>query len=106
MKKLFVICALILFATTVYADGYKTCKVSGTNGSVVVNSYDTEEGAIVTFSNDTDEYVNVTAEISFYGNGINRTITKMVAPHSESTVTVEGSGRSIVLIVSGTKCEK
>jgi len=62
MKKiLFFACALLLSAAA-YADGTKTCKVKGTDGSVEVNVTvtDAENGTcVVYFSNDTDKNVNV-----------------------------------------------
>ena len=102
MKKLLFALVCTLFTINVFADSTKTCKVAGTTGSVVVTSMDTEDGAIVTFANDTDQNVNVTAEI--YLNGT-RIITKMVRPHSETTVKLKGEGQSSVMKVAGTKCE-
>ena len=108
MKKLFIIYALIFFATTVYADDYKTCKVNNTTGSVVVNTFDLSDDTVqVTFANDTEIYVNVTAQIRLNSNEADRTITKMVAPRSETTVNLKRSikGVSKVISVSGTKCQ-
>lgn len=66
MKKiLFCVCALFLSAAT-YADGAKTCKVKGTDGSVEmsVNVTDEETGTCTLyFSNDTDKNVNVRYEV-------------------------------------------
>ena len=104
MKKLLFALVCTLFTINVFADGTRTCKVAGTTGSVVVTSMDTEDGAIVTFANDTDQNVNVTAEINYNNHGT-RIITKMVRPHSETTVNLKGKGTSSVLKVEGTKCQ-
>ena len=62
MKKiLFFACALLLSAAA-YADGTKTCKVKGTDGSVEVSVTvtDADNGVCrLYFSNDTDKNVNV-----------------------------------------------
>lgn len=104
MKKLFLMCLSVICFASVYADGYKTCRVSGTTGTVVVNSFDTDDGVIVTFANDTDQYVNITAKVQI-NQGL-RTITKMVPPHSETTVNLGSPGaESSVSSVVGSKCD-
>lgn len=87
MKKiLFFACALLLSAAA-YADGTKTCKVKGTDGSVEVNVTvtDAENGTcVVYFSNDTDKNVNVRYEVSC-GNGMPISGAKLVYANSEGT---------------------
>lgn len=104
MKKLFLMCLSVICFASVYADDYKTCRVSGTTGTVVVNSFDSDDGVIVTFANDTDQYVNVTATVNV---GLrSRTITKMVPPHSETTVNLGSPGaKSSIVSVVGSKCD-
>lgn len=67
MKKiLFFACALLLSAAA-YADGTKTCKVKGTDGSVEVNVSvtDADNGTcMLYFANDTDKNVNVRYEVT------------------------------------------
>ena len=67
MKKLFIVICAVILSTAVYADDTKTCKVSGTDGSVEmsINVKDPEKGiCIISFSNDTDRNVNVRYEVS------------------------------------------
>lgn len=111
MKKFLIIFVAVIFATTVYADGYKTCKIPGTTGSVVVSVYekDTEKGiATVQFSNDTDTPANVSAIIMFNDN-TKRSITKRVPAQCEVSVDISrGKSYTSVVVseVSGEKCQK
>lgn len=67
MKKI-LFCACVLFlSAAAYADGAKTCRVKGTDGSVEVsvNVTDEESGTCTLyFSNDTDKNVNVRYEVT------------------------------------------
>lgn len=114
MKKILLICMSIFCAAGVYADGYKTCKVAGTTGTVEVSVEETdlEKGiATVRFSNDTNEPVNVRYTIRFNSGG--RTVAtkngaKRVAPQYEETMTIN-CGKAYqsaeVSSVSGNKCQ-
>lgn len=114
MKKIILICASMIFAATVYADGNKTCKVQGTTGTVEVSVYenDTEKGtATVRFSNDTDTPANVTATISFTkGNGASagiRSVTRRVGAQQEVVADVScGQSYSYAKVsaVVGNRC--
>ena len=115
MKKIFLICLSIICAATVYADGYKSCKVAGTTGTVAVSVYekDTNNGvATVQFSNDTDVPANVSADISFSiptkKYPIYKSITKRVPAQYELSVDVscgQEYTKATVESVSGSKCE-
>lgn len=115
MKKILVICFAVFLAATVYADGYKTCKISGTTGTVEVSVYenDTEKGtATVQFSNDTDTPANVSATIKFISKGggfvAERSITKRVPAQYELSAEVSCGkeyARAEVTKVSGNKCQ-
>jgi hypothetical protein len=116
MKKIIISIVALLFMgiTAVFADGTKTCKVSGTTGSVEVSVYDgnKQEGtASMSFSNDTDADVNVRYKVTFTKDGRNvaeRSGSKRVPPHSEATATVS-AGKAYdnvtVSAVSGEKCD-
>jgi len=119
-KQLMILLALVCFGIgTAYADGTKTCKVNGTNGSVEVSVYDgdKEKGtASISFANDTDDDVNVRYEISFRGQGnygivevARKSGSKRVPPHSETTIQVSinrSYTSATVESVTGEKCVK
>lgn len=94
-----------------YADGTKTCKVSGTDGSVEVsvNVTDEQKGiCIVTFSNDTDRNVNVRYEVACDGKIIPG--SKLVYANSEQTQQISfnlpvKTGNVTVRSLSGQKCD-
>ena len=111
MKKiLFFACALLL-SVVAYADGTKTCKVKGTDGSVEVNVsvVDAEKGVcILYFSNDTDKNVNVRYEVSC-GNGYPISGAKLVYANSEGMQQVSfhrqvSAGSVKVSSLTGEKC--
>ena len=115
MKKILLICMSIFCAAGVYADGYKTCKVAGTTGTVEVSvdETDLEKGiATVRFSNDTNEPVNVRYTIQFRSSSKGLVATKSgakrVAPQYEETMTIN-CGKAYqyaeVSSVSGNKCQ-
>ncbi len=112
MKKIIFLLSALLLAVVAYADGTKTCNVSGTDGSVEVsvNVTDAESGTcVITFSNDTDRNVNVRYVISATNVG---TIpgSKLVYANSEDTKQVS-FGRRVdprnvrVSELSGSRCD-
>ena len=105
MKKLVLMCLSLICAVAVYADGHQTCKLSG-DDTVVVSTLDDDTKTTVTFSNDSNQYVNVSAKISFSKSG-SREVSRMVPPHSESTLELsKKSGEwTTVSSVSGSKCK-
>lgn len=106
---------LPLLAFTV-ADGSKSCKVAGTNGTVLVQAYAKGTTIHVDFNNDTDVDVNIKFTVNFSGkkeNGrwdttqqISR--TKRVSPHSSSSMDLPTSFVELnnvrVASLSGDKC--
>lgn len=59
MKKIFLLLSILFLGVAVYADGTKTCSVSGTDGTVEVsvNVTDAESGTcVITFSHEQEEY--------------------------------------------------
>lgn len=115
MKKFILAAAALLIGATALADGPKTCRVSGTTGSVVVNAYVTDSSTgtcEVTLSNDTDENVNVTYTLSgTQSNGWaagSITRSRLVYANSEDVMEVSFNkevSKVTVSSVSGTKCE-
>lgn len=111
MKKLFIIVCAVILSTAAYADGTKTCKVAGTDGSVEmsINVKDAEKGTcIISFSNDTDRNVNVRYEVSCNNKSIPG--SKLVYANSEQVQEIsfncQISSPSVVTIksLSGQKC--
>ncbi len=88
MKKLlFLFCTLVM-SVVVYADGTKTCNVSGTDGTVVVSVNVTEAQTgtcILTFSNDTNRNVNVCYVVRIKGSSKTIPGSKLVYANSEAT---------------------
>jgi hypothetical protein len=118
MKKyLMILVAMICFGVgTTYADGTKTCKVSGTTGSVEVSVYEenTKEGtASISFSNDTDVDVNIRYVVRFYSD-VNmkefvgeRSGSFRVPQHDRKSIPVninKSYSKVTVSSISGEKC--
>uniref|UniRef100_UPI004056FAAF hypothetical protein n=1 Tax=Alistipes sp. TaxID=1872444 RepID=UPI004056FAAF len=112
MKKIIFLLSAILLAVVAYADGTKTCNVSGTDGSVEVsvNVTDAESGTcVITFSNDTDRNVNVRYVI-YAGSGKAIPGSKLVYANSEATKQVS-FGQPVnpkdveVSELSGSRCD-
>lgn len=112
MKKIIFLLSAILLVAVAYADGTKTCNVSGTDGSVEVsvNVTDAESGTcIITFSNDTDRNVNVRYVISATNVG-SIPGSKLVYVNSEDTKQIS-FGRRVdarhvkVSELTGSRCD-
>lgn len=112
MKKiLFCACALLLSAAA-YADGTKTCRVKGTDGSVEVSVTvdDAETGTCTLyFSNDTDKNVNVRYEVTC-NNGPTIPGAQLVYANSQGYKNISFRKKVIVSQVyvstlTGEKCE-
>ncbi len=110
MKKFILAAAALLIGATALAGSPKTCRVAGTDGSVVVNAYVTDESTgecEVTLSNDTDENVNVSFTVDANTVG-SITRSKLVYANSESVVNVSFNKRVTSVSVSsvdGIKCK-
>ena len=107
---------MLLLSIATYADGTKTCKVKGTDGSVEVSVMvtDAEKGeCLVSFSNDTDRNVNVRYVITgttTRGEISDRPDSVLVYANSESArkISFNTSVKETTVKVStltGEKCE-
>lgn len=113
MKRLFIMVCAVILSTAAYADGTKTCRVSGTDGSVEVsvNVTDEEKGiCILTFSNDTDRNVNVRYTVSDRGSSQMIPGSKLVYANSEQTQQINfkrpvSANNVTVNSLSGQKCD-
>lgn len=114
MKKIFVVLCATIMSLVAFADG-KTCKVSGTAGTVEVNAYQDGTIIIVDFGNDTDVDVNINFTVRYVINNstaYSESRTKRVPPHSSSSMKINTTAKEDqkitnvqVTSLSGRKCE-